>query len=116
MDVEATREKVLVDEAICPNKATALATVIFVALQFLDLVTTLAVFSRGGVELNPIIRSLMPWTGRLLAIILSKATILSLVLLLNRRKRILRFANVFYVAVVAWNILIFFALKRATYP
>ncbi len=109
-----TPEKVLVREALCPNRATGLATIVFITLQCLDLITTVAVFSRGGVELNPVIRTLMPWTGRLLAIILSKATLLLLVLLLNRGRRILRFANVLYVAVVVWNIAIFFALRQAT--
>jgi Domain of unknown function (DUF5658) len=113
MEAEVTREKAL---ALSPKKGTAPATIVFITLQFLDLITTLAVFSRGGVELNPIIRSLMPWTGRSLAIVLSKATILAVVLLLNRRKRVLRFANVLYVAVVIWNIGMFIALKQATSP
>ncbi len=116
MEVEATREKLSAGEALGPGRATGFATALFIALQFLDLITTLAVFSRGGVELNPIIRSLMPWTGRLLAIIFSKATMLSLVLLLNRRRRILQFANVLYLAVVAWNAVIFFALRPASFP
>jgi hypothetical protein len=116
MEVEVTREKVLAREALWPKKGIGPATIIFIALQCLDLITTLAVFSRGGVELNPIIRSLMPWTGRSLAIVLSKATILSVVLLLNRRRRVLRFANVLYVVVVIWNITMFFALRSATSP
>jgi hypothetical protein len=84
--------------------------IIFIALQCMDLVTTLAVFSHGGVELNPVVRSLMPWTGRALAVLASKLILISLVLLLNRRNRILRFANILYTGVVAWNLAIVFAL------
>jgi Domain of unknown function (DUF5658) len=80
------------------------AMIVFIALQCMDLLTTLAAFSQGGVELNPIVRSLMPWTGRGVAVLVSKAIVISLVLLLNRRNRILRFANVLYAMVVAWNV------------
>jgi hypothetical protein len=73
-------------------------------LQGLDLLTTWMAFSHGGVEVNPVIRALMPWTGRLWAVLISKATLVSLVFLLNRRIWVLRFANVFYTCVVAWNI------------
>lgn len=84
---------------------------LFVGLQCLDLWTTLSVFSRGGVELNPIVRSLIPWMGQMLAIVVSKSILLSFVLLLNRRRAILRFANVLYTGVVAWNVVAMFALK-----
>lgn len=111
MQTEVSRERTVQSKERGSNKLAGTAAAIFVGLQFLDLATTLAVFSRGGVELNPVIRFLMPWTGRLLAIVLSKVTLLSVVLLLNRRKRLLRFANVFYTAVVIWNIVMFFALS-----
>jgi hypothetical protein len=78
--------------------------VIFICLQCLDLLTTLMAFSHGGVELNPTVRALMPWTGRLLAVVISKVTVVVLVLLLNRRIWVLRFANILYTCVVAWNI------------
>lgn len=77
---------------------------IFICLQCLDLLTTLMAFSHGGVELNPTVRALMPWTGRLLAVVISKVTVVVLVLLLNRRIWVLRFANILYTCVVAWNI------------
>src|SRR5947209_17550054 len=100
MQPPMTSEKILADGALSPSRTFGLATVIFVALQFLDLITTLAIFSRGGVELNPVVRSLMPWTGQLFALILSKAAVVAVVLLINRRRRILRFGNVLYTAVV----------------
>jgi hypothetical protein len=116
MEIEVTREKALAREALYDKNGIGPAAIIFISLQCLDLITTLAVFSRGGVELNPIVRSLIPWTGRLLAIVLSKAALLSVVLLLSRRRRVLLFANVLYVAVVIWNITMFLALRQTTSP
>lgn len=112
MPIEVSREKAVESDERPFARPVGTAAAIFIGLQFLDLATTLAVFSRGGVELNPVIRTLMPWTGRLLAIVLSKATLLSVILLLGRRRRLLRFANVFYTGVVVWNIVMFFALRQ----
>lgn len=94
-----------------PSRTIRLALVIFVGLQSLDLFTTWMAFSHGGVELNPIVRALMPWTGRLLAVLISKAALVTLVLLLNRRIWTLRFANILYTCVVAWNLWIVSALQ-----
>ncbi len=84
---------------------------VFIGLQCMDLLTTLAVFSHGGVELNPVVISLMPWTGRVVAVLASKAILISLVVLFSRRKRTLYFANMFYTAIVAWNLAVMLALK-----
>jgi len=67
--------------------------------------------SHEGVELNPIVRALMPWTGTMWAVLISKGTLVLLILLLNRRIWILRFANVLYTCVLAWNIWIVWALQ-----
>ncbi|MGI8960265.1 MAG: DUF5658 family protein [Bryobacteraceae bacterium] len=93
------------------TRAIRLAVVIFIGLQCLDLFTTWMVFSHGGVELNPIVRALMPWTGMILAVLISKATLVLLILLLNRRIWVLRFANILYTCVVAWNLWILSALQ-----
>jgi hypothetical protein len=94
-----------------PQKAVRLAMMFFIALQCMDLITTLAAFSRGGVELNPVVRSLMPWTGQVAAVVVSKSILISLVFLLSRRKRILYFGNILYSAIVTWNMAIVFALR-----
>ncbi len=83
---------------------------VFLTLQCMDLLTTLAVFSRGGVELNPVVRSLIPWTGKVAAVVVSKIILILLVLLLSRRRKILYLANVLYSGVVAWNLAVIFAL------
>ena len=93
------------------SRAIRVATVIFIALQCLDLVTTWMAFSDGGVELNPIVRALIPWTGRVWAELLTKAALVLLILLLNRRIWVLRFANILYACVVAWNIWVGWTLQ-----
>jgi hypothetical protein len=87
-----------------PPRAVSAAMILFIALQCMDLLTTLAAFSHGGMELNPIVSSLMPWMGRALAVLVSKAILISLFLIFNRQHRILRFANILYGGVVAWNL------------
>lgn len=115
LQAESTGEASLLTETSrsYASRAIRVATVIFIALQCLDLVTTWMAFSHGGVELNPIVRALMPWTGRLWAVLLSKATLVLLILLLNRRIWTLRFANILYTCVVAWNLWIVWALKSS---
>lgn len=87
------------------------AATIFIGLQLMDLLTTWFVFLQGGVELNPVVRALIPWTGRFLAVLISKVGLVLLVLLLNRRPWILRFANLLYTCIVAWNVWILWALR-----
>ena len=113
LQADTTGEAGLAMEASRPraSRTIRIATLIFICLQCLDLVTTLTVFSRGGVELNPIVSALMPWTGRLWAVLISKATLVFLILLLNRRIWVLRFANILYTCVVAWNIWIGWVLQ-----
>lgn len=87
------------------------AMVMFIGLQCLDLLTTLMAFSRGGVELNPILRSLIPLTGRVLALFAGKAMLVSLFFFLARRPRIIHLGNILYSIVVVWNLAIVLALK-----
>jgi hypothetical protein len=113
LQVETADKAGLVTQTSRPRASSAirLAAWTFIGLQCLDLFTTWMAFSHGGVELNPIVRALMPWTGKLLAVLISKAALVTLVLLLNRRIWTLRFANVLYSCVVAWNIWIVWALQ-----
>lgn len=87
-----------------------LPLLIFIALQCLDLLTTLLVFKQGGMELNPVVRSLMPLMGRALAVFTCKAALVAVICVFSRRKRVLVFADFFYAGVVTWNLLIFRAL------
>jgi hypothetical protein len=91
-------------------KSLQVPMIVFIGLQCMDLLTSLVVFSHGGIELNPVVSSLMPWTGKVAAVLASKAILVSLVVMLSRRKRILYFANILYAAIVVWNLAIMFAL------
>ncbi len=109
--MQAESKAGMADEVLLrPERAINMAAIVFVALQGMDLLTTLAAFSHGAIELNPLVRSLMPWTGKVAAVLASKAILISLVLMLSRRKRILRFANILYAGVAVWNIVIVFTL------
>ena len=87
------------------------ALILFIVLQCLDLLTTLLVFERGGLELNPVVRSLMPFMGRAMAVFVCKATLVAVICAFSRRKRVLLFANILYTGVVIWNLVILTALK-----
>jgi hypothetical protein len=95
-----------------PHKTISLAVIVFIGLQCMDLLTTLIAFSQGGVELNPVVRGLMPWTGKVMAVFASKVILISLILLYsNGRKRVLFLGNILYTAVVVWNLAIVIALR-----
>ena len=83
-----------------------LALVLFLMLQALDLATTLLVFSRGGVELNPVVHALLPWTrsSKAVAVFVCKAVlVIAMCAFGARRKSVLVFADVLYGCVVLWN-------------
>lgn len=111
MNAQVTADRIAASVAPNQPSADARELIIFIGLQCLDLLTTLAVFAHGGVELNPVVHALMPWMGRLPAIVVSKVILVSLVLLLNRRRRILHFANLLYTGIVTWNVMILLALR-----
>lgn len=87
------------------------ALILFIVLQCLDLLTTLLVFHYGGLELNPVVRSLMPFMGRALAVLACKAALVAVICAFSRRKRVLLFADVLYTGVVIWNLVILTALR-----
>ena len=81
---------------------------LFLALQLCDVATTLVFLNRGVTEANPLIVALM-------ALVVSPALALALIKLggcalglyawKSRRTRLLRCANLFFAACVAWNLL-----------
>ena len=85
----------------------------FASLQLLDFLTTLAVFSRGGYEANPVINALMPYTGGPIpALLLVKAALVFLTWRLSRRRWIVNSGNVLYSGVVLWNAMLFLSTYR----
>jgi Domain of unknown function (DUF5658) len=80
----------------------------FTALQIMDFLTTVGVFSRGGYEANPVIRALIPWTGSpITALLLAKGLLVYLTWRLSRRAWIVYSGNALYSLVVLWNGLLF---------
>lgn len=76
-------------------------------LQALDVMTTLAFLLAGVQEANPLVRQAMEWTGSPLGgLLLVKlaALLLGLYCWASGRVRLLQRANVFFAALVAWNL------------
>jgi hypothetical protein len=93
--------------AVQPRYNLNLALILFCGLQALDVLSTILVFAHGGVELNPVVRSLMPWIGRVAALVVCKAVLVAIIwTFARRRKRILLFADVLYIGVVIWNLMV----------
>ena len=80
---------------------------IFVLLQFGDVVTTLTALRMGGFEQNTLMSHLM-LVGSLQGLLLSKVFILVIAVAagIGRRYRVLRWGNVAYSGVVLWNLFI----------
>jgi hypothetical protein len=86
---------------------------VFVALQFCDLATTLLFLQHGVGEANPLVSALIRASARpALAVLLVKAAGCGLAVYAwkSRRIRLLWRANVFFALCVGWNLL---ALARA---
>ena len=86
---------------------------IFFGLQLCDMVTTLAFLRHGVSEGNPLVAAvLLAATSPVLALAIVKAggCALGICAWRTRRTQLLRRANLFFAACVAWNVL---ALMRA---
>jgi Domain of unknown function (DUF5658) len=80
---------------------------IFILLQVLDLLTTLAAFRAGGFEVNPLVASLTIHFGRVGGVVLSK--LIAVLLMLGVRRR-LWMVNLFYIGVIFWNVVVVLSL------
>lgn len=86
-------------------------TLLFVALQCADVVTTLLALRLGGVEKNSLVSYLMLF-GSLEGLIVSKLLVLAIALfaVMTLRYRALRWANVAFTGIVLWNVSIILRL------
>jgi hypothetical protein len=83
---------------------------VFIYLQLLDLLTTLVGFKLGASEVSPFIRFLMqsgPAEGVLAAKVLALG--LGAFCVYARKSELLRFASVWYSALVVWNLMVMLA-------
>jgi hypothetical protein len=86
---------------------------VFVALQFCDLATTLIFLRHGVAEANPLVAALMRISAQpAVAVLLVKLAGCALAVYAwrGRRMRLLRRANLFFAVCVGWNLL---AIARA---
>ncbi|HYU46890.1 MAG TPA: hypothetical protein VEK84_12035 [Terriglobales bacterium] len=79
----------------------------FLALQVLDLVTTLAAFHVGAFEANPLVAHLTFRFGRLRGVVISKVIAVAIAMGV---RRLVWVVNLFYVLVVGWNIIVMVVL------
>ena len=80
---------------------------IFLGLQVMDVLTTLAAFHAGAFEVNPLVAHLTHEFGALRGLIWSKVIAMLIVLPV---RRLVWVANLLYAGVVLWNICILLSL------
>ena len=87
---------------------------LFILLQLADLLSTLAAFSLGGVENNPIVAQMIGH-GHFAGLLMAKLIVLALgagIAWLGR-SRVIRMANFAYGGILAWNLSIIARLALA---
>jgi hypothetical protein len=78
---------------------------LFAGLQLLDMITTMAAFSLGGFELNPIVDRLVSQFGQAVGLFAAKLLCLALAAACVRwRPRAITKVNYVFGAVLAWNL------------
>src|ERR1700740_1843198 len=75
----------------------------FAALQLLDLLTTLAAFHVGESEVNPLVAHLTVQFGRFRGVLISKLIAVAIAMGV---RRLVWLVNLFYVAIVGWNVIV----------
>lgn len=75
----------------------------FAALQLFDVLTTLAAFRAGAVEINPLVGHFNTHFGAVTGLVVSKVIAVLIALRVRRR---LWMINLFYLGVVGWNIFV----------
>jgi len=80
----------------------------FVGLQVLDLLTTLAAFHVGAFEVNPLVAHLTVQFGRFRGVLISKLMAVAIAMGVRRLTWVV---NLFYTAVVGWNIVVLVVLS-----
>ena len=84
----------------------------FVALQILDLLTTLAAFHVGAFEVNPLVAHLTLKLGRLRGVLISKLIAVAIAMGV---RRLIWVVNLFYAVVVGWNVVVMALLYMTRY-
>jgi len=87
---------------------------IFIYLQLLDLLTTLAGFRLGAAEASPFIRLLMH-AGPSLGVVLAKVCALALggFCIYLKKEKLIRWITYWYGGLVVWNLMVMLAAPAA---
>ena len=72
----------------------------FVALQGLDLMTTMIAFRMGAFEVNPLVAHLTTTFGRFNGVLISKLIAIGIAMGV---RRLIWVVNVFYTLIIVWN-------------
>jgi hypothetical protein len=80
----------------------------FGALQLLDLLSTLAAFRAGAVEVNPLVAHFTVYFGRVGGVLMSK--VIAVLIALGVR-RLIWVVNIFYLCVIFWNVIVLIVLS-----
>lgn len=93
-----------------PNKSTYKhwlnVMILFVALQWLDFLSTLLGFSLGASELSPVVRTIAVVTGPTLGVFVAKVLTTVAMVRMSKRQAIVRAGNLWYSGIVVWNLVI----------
>lgn len=88
---------------------------LFLALQVLDVVTTIVALAMGGAEKNPLMAQIMAF-GTIRSLIVSKLLVLGLAaaFILIKKTKAVQLANVVFALIVIWNITVIARLAWST--
>ena len=91
---------------------------IFVYLQLLDFLTTLAGFRIGASEASPFVAKLIRAVGPVMGVAASKAValVIAAICVAVGRGRLILWANYWYAALVAWNLYIMILAGNRLHP
>lgn len=90
----------------------------FLYLQILDVLTTMAFLMNGLQEANPIVRTIVGWGPTPLEGLVAVkifAIVLALICVRSARLRLLAGVNVFFAALVAWNLVVLIIASPARF-
>lgn len=79
----------------------------FVALQVLDLLTTMWAFRMGAVEVNPVVAHFTVMFGKFRGVLISKLIAVAIAMGV---RRLIWVVNVFYAGIILWNTVTLLAL------
>lgn len=76
--------------------------ILFIALQWLDFLTTICAFELGGYEANPVVAALLPFLSPIGGVFAVKVFAV-LAMLYIKNKTLISAGNIYYLGVVLWN-------------